>query len=179
MERCTICHTLIRAEDATQTCAECSQTYHAECWRDLGGCATYGCTRAAEAQKPELPTQFTGGWGDSKQCPACGAQLASGLLVCRCGARFPYADPMSRSEYAAHVEKLRVGRRLSLTVLALFLASLTGVFAPLAGPAAAFVAWRSRARLGGADGTYVAMGIGAAALGGVYLLTGLLAFLGL
>ena len=73
--RCSICHTLIRPEDEVTRCPECQLEYHEQCWIEIGGCATYGCVRAAEAQKPAAPTGVVRGWGDEKTCPSCGATI--------------------------------------------------------------------------------------------------------
>src|SRR5262245_60205241 len=99
MARCTICYTMIdRPEDQTQ-CPDCRSDYHQTCWTEVGGCGTYGCARAAKAQKPPPPALVGAGWGDSKICPACARPIGSSLLVCACGARFPWADPMTDVEY--------------------------------------------------------------------------------
>jgi hypothetical protein len=171
MARCTICHTLIQPADSVAACPECSQEYHRECWDELGGCATYGCEKAAEAQKPEQPDYHPGGWGDEKTCPKCGRQITSSLLDCRCGARFPYADPMTRDEYYRWFEdeaSLRSARR---GLLSLFIVSLFGLAAPITGAIAAVMVYRFRNRLAGAQGTYLAMGYGSIALGAIYTLT--------
>ncbi len=39
----TICGTHVDEEEDTITCAECGTTYHAACWQENRGCATYGC----------------------------------------------------------------------------------------------------------------------------------------
>lgn len=179
MARCTICHTLIQPTDEVNSCPECEQDYHAECWNELGGCATYGCGQAAEAQKPEAPEYTLGGWGDEKTCPKCGREITSSLLDCRCGARFPYADPMSRGEYYEWVEaeaSLRSARRGLLT---LFILSLFGLIAPITGAISAVIVVRFRDRLTGAQGTYLAMGYGSVALGALYTLVILLLLLGM
>ena len=148
-------------------CPTCEQTYHASCWTELGGCATYGCKKAVPAEKP-APRATAGGWGDSKRCPNCFKKLGTSLLICSCGARFPYADPMEPAEYkswAASQNELRTSRRV---ILALFFVTLLGLPAPICGPIAGFFAYRRRDLLAGADGTYLAMAYGAAALGLTY-----------
>src|SRR5438876_1806454 len=103
MARCSICGTLIQPDEAPSAvtrCDECKQEYHQACWDEIGGCATYGCRQAAQAEKPPPPVQTGGGWGDTKPCPSCGTNIAASLLVCICGARFPWADPMTPLEYS-------------------------------------------------------------------------------
>jgi hypothetical protein len=178
MARCSICYTLVKTEDPTRACGECRQAYHETCWSELGGCATYGCSAAAIAEKPALPVLIGSGWGDSKPCPACHADIASSLLVCSCGARFPWADAMTAGEYAAWKEG-EAGIAASKRVLVfLFLFSIVGFTAPLAGPAAGVYAYRKRKDLAGAHGTFLALGVGSAALGGIYCLVLLLLALG-
>jgi hypothetical protein len=178
MARCSICHTLIREEDPVRSCPSCRQDYHASCWDELGGCATYACGEAAPAEKP-APVAVGGGWGDWKTCPACGGNLGSSLIVCPCGAVFPHADPMTRDEYRAWVKRRRfvTGRRRA--ILLLFIASLLGIPAPATGAIAGGLAWSARHELAGSDGTYLAIGYGAAALGAVHTLLILLLFAGM
>lgn len=40
---CPYCRAAIAPEDPTVTCSRCALPYHAECWRENGRCATYGC----------------------------------------------------------------------------------------------------------------------------------------
>lgn len=169
----------MQPSDPSTTCDACRQVFHASCWAELGGCATYGCTRAPAVEKPAPPTIVGMGWGDTKPCPACGGTIGSGLLLCRCGAEFPYADPMTPAEYAAWKKKGDTARTARRTLLVLFVASLAGVTAPVTGAIAGFVAWRERKRMQGADGTYLAMGYGAAALGATYTIMILLLLAGL
>jgi len=168
MARCAICHTIIQASERTTSCPECRQDYHGACWDEIGGCGTYGCKRAAVAQKPPIPVLVGAGWGDTKSCPSCNAQINSSLLVCSCGARFPWADPMKREEYLLWTgEQQAIGSaRKLLTVLFLF--TLIGFTAPVAGPIAGIYAWVKRKQLAGTGGTYLAMGYGSAALGTIY-----------
>jgi len=178
MFRCSACHTLIRSGDAMEECPACRQTYHASCWTELGGCATYGCEKAAVAEKPVPQAVVGAGWGDSKTCPKCRKEIASSLLVCRCGARFPSADPMGAEEYQSWVAEQARQRGVRRTILLFFLVALTGLLAPFFGIGAGLVAHRHRAALAGADGTYLAIGYGAGALGVLYTLVIMLLFAG-
>lgn len=179
MNRCSVCHTLIQEDARTRTCPECQQQYHEACWDGIGGCATYGCTKVAPAEKPE-PVAVQGmGWGDSKTCPACGGELSSSFLVCACGAEFPYADPMTKEEYQRWLAKQAAIKSSRRTLVALFVVSLAGVPAPVLGPIAGWFAYNNRDKLEGAGGTYLAMGYGTAALGATYALIFLALFLGM
>ncbi|MBI5486096.1 MAG: hypothetical protein HY905_02050 [Deltaproteobacteria bacterium] len=167
MARCSICHTQLDPAEDRVACAECGQEYHRACWTGIGGCATYGCRAAAEPQKaPVLPAVT--GWGDEKTCPACGKRIVSSVLVCRCGARFPWADPMTPEEYRSWLEDEATRRSTRRLLLVLFFLSITGFLAPPCGAVAGVVAWRRRRRLAGAAGIYLAVGWGAAALGVAY-----------
>src|SRR2546423_5602010 len=100
MARCSICYTMIRDDaEAATACPECHTDYHDSCWKEIGGCGTYGCKQAAVAHKPPVPVVVGQGWGDTKPCPSCNSQISSSLLVCSCGARFPWADPMTPAEF--------------------------------------------------------------------------------
>ena len=169
MTRCSICYTMVNQGEALTTCPECQQDYHASCWTEIGGCGSYGCKHAAVAEKPPLPVLVGAGWGDSKTCPQCAKEISSNLLVCSCGTRFPWADPMTPDEYASwRADQAAIARSRQL-LIALFLCSLIGVTAPVAGPIAGIYAWLRRARLASTGGTYLAMGYGSAAIGAVYL----------
>jgi Prokaryotic RING finger family 1 len=168
MARCSICYTVLREDEPITGCPECRQDYHKTCWDEIGGCGTYGCKQAAVAQKPPPPVLVGAGWGDTKPCPSCGQHINSSLLVCRCGARFPWADPMTTQDYQlwrADQDALAGYRKL---LIFLFILSLIAITAPLAGLIAGVFAFVKRKRLAGANGTYLAMGYGSAALGVLY-----------
>ena len=177
--RCSICQTLVHLGEASERCPECERIYHASCWAELSGCATYGCSKAPTAKKPAPAAYVGGGWGDEKACPSCGKTIASSLLLCGCGARFPFADVITREEWRGIQAKARATAGAKKSLVLLFVLSLFGLPAPVLGPIAGGVAWRKRRLLAGADGTYLAMGYGAAALGVTYLTILLLLGLGL
>lgn len=180
MTRCTICHTLIQEQEPSRECPECRQEYHDSCWEELGGCATYGCEQAVPAQKPPPPSEEAfGGWGDTKVCPKCNREIGASMLVCRCRAKFPHANPMTKEEYREWhrgVKKLKNTRR---TLVIFLILSLLGIPAPIFGTLSGVIAFRNRYALAGVDGTYLAMGYGSAALGSVYTLMILLLLAGL
>lgn len=179
MTRCSVCHTLIEEDVPTRTCSECHQQYHASCWDGIGGCATYGCTKVAPAEKPEPVAAQGAGWGDTKTCPSCGGEMSSSFLACACGAQFPYADPMTRDEYFGWIAKQAAIKSSRRMLVALFIVSLTGVLAPIVGPIAGWSAYSNKDKLEGAGGTYLAMGYGTAALGATYTLIGIAVAVGL
>lgn len=178
MSRCSICYTVMAQEEPVIACPDCQQDYHKLCWDEIGGCGSYGCKRAAVAQKPPLPVLVGAGWGDSKPCPQCGQQISASLLVCSCRARFPWADPMTPAEYASWLDQEAAIARARQLLIVLFILSLIGLTAPLAGAIAGIYAWSKRKRLAGAGGTYLAMGYGSAAIGSVYTLLIVISVLG-
>lgn len=179
MKRCSICKTLIQTSDPTITCSECVSEYHEECWERNGGCATYGCSNVPTLKPASQPSVIERTWGDEKSCPACGRDIPSSLLSCRCGARFPWADPMTAAQHQAWLEEQKIRVRNRRLFVALFLLSLFGWPAPFAGLFAGVQAYRHHEVLVGEDGPFLALGYGTAAIGGVYGLIFLLVYIGL
>lgn len=163
--RCAICHTRVLLDEEQTECPDCRLRYHAECWDGIGGCATYGCARAPAPDKPALITQPGEGWGDEKTCPACSETIAASLLLCYCGVRFPYADPMTAAEWVAH--EIRQGRVAASRhkLLMAFVIALMGVTAPFAGAWAAQHAYTQRERLRHGSGAWMLLGYGTGVLG--------------
>lgn len=168
MERCTICHTMVAGSEETALCPECGATYHASCWDDIDGCATYGCPAAATAEKPPPPSFLGAGWGDEKTCPACGKNIAASMLACGCGALFPWADPMTKEEHLEWMLQQEARKRAKRLFVVLFAVSLPALIAPLTGLFAGWSAWAKREKLKGQDGAFLALGYGTAALGAAY-----------
>src|SRR3954471_2321268 len=50
---CPICQTGIEQGGACITCPGCAQIHHQECWAEIGGCGTYGCSNAPAIDKSE------------------------------------------------------------------------------------------------------------------------------
>ena len=48
---CPICQTTVEPDEATLVCPACDQVHHRDCWTEVGGCATYGCENAPQADK--------------------------------------------------------------------------------------------------------------------------------
>jgi hypothetical protein len=168
MARCSICYTVLAHGEPVTACPECQQDYHKSCWDEIGGCGSYGCKRAAVAQKPPLPVLVGAGWGDTKRCPRCGNDIGSSLLVCGCGARFPWADPITPDEYGEWLAQQGAIASSRKLLILMFILSLIGLTAPVAGPIAGIYAWCKRKQLVGTGGTYLAMGYGSAAIGALY-----------
>jgi len=171
MSRCSICYTMIKDAEAKTACPECQQDYHQSCWNEIGGCGTYGCKQAAVAEKPPVPVLVGQGWGDTKECPSCSRQIGSSLLVCGCGARFPWADPMTHADYAQWSGDQQALASARTLLIWMFVLSLFVVWSPLTGGIAGLYAFFKRKRLAaGGGGPYLAMGYGSAAIGAIFTL---------
>jgi len=140
------------------------------CWEDVGGCATYGCKAAPIPQTPNFDHLTSSGWGDEKVCPQCETSIPSSLLVCRCGARFPWADPMNADEYQRWVSDDAKRTQLRRQLVIFFILSLFAYPAPICGAIAGIQSYRFRHLLVGEVGTYLALGYGACVIGIVYSL---------
>lgn len=178
MERCQICKTLIREDEAKIICSECGTAHHQECWERIDGCSMYGCSAAPILEKAPVTSTIGRGWGDEKECPSCHMPINSSLMICLCGARFPWADPMTTLEYDAWMmtERSAAGDRRMLVIL--FAVTLIGILGPLTGTLAGIKAWRSHDALVGEHGPFLALGYSAAVIGLVYGLVFLLIWLG-
>jgi hypothetical protein len=56
LRECAICQTSIYPAEHTHQCASCGLVFHAECWQENFGCASYGCVQVnALAPKVNVP----------------------------------------------------------------------------------------------------------------------------
>jgi hypothetical protein len=92
---CAICQTAIAAGERVGRCPRCHAPYHAECWEENGGCASYGCPLTPVAAKEVGPAEGSSFWGqEDKECPACGRRIRLAALRCRhCGRTFETRAP--------------------------------------------------------------------------------------
>jgi hypothetical protein len=151
-------------------CPECKTVHHRECWREVGGCSTYGCGRAPAAKKESAPAQpSAGGWGDYKQCPFCRQAIPSGDWRCRwCGAAFDTLDPITPEEAWAKMRMYRELAGLQTTAAVLFGLSLVGFLAPIILIVALLKVPSNRDKLSRGGPFYLFLGYSAIALSLLY-----------
>jgi hypothetical protein len=58
LRECAICQSSIYPAEETHPCPKCGLVFHAECWQENYGCASYGCDQVnALAPKIDIPAQ--------------------------------------------------------------------------------------------------------------------------
>ncbi|HJQ27409.1 MAG TPA: hypothetical protein VKA60_26220 [Blastocatellia bacterium] len=120
------------------------------------------------------PAVIERAWGDEKECPDCHRSIPSSVLSCRCGARFPWADPMTPAQYHAWVDEEAQRVRNRRLFIILFILSLFGWPAPVLGIIAGVQAFRSREVMAGENGPFLALAFGTFIIGLIYSLIFLL-----
>ena len=100
-QNCAICLSAVGPGEETTVCPACQAVYHADCWKENGGCAVYGCSQVPAVEKRqalEIPVSY---WGqENKKCPSCGTEILAAAVRCRhCGAVFESARPQEASEF--------------------------------------------------------------------------------
>ena len=129
---CPICQSSILSEEECVACPDCSQEHHRDCWSEIGGCGTYGCSEAPDIEKQDPATSPRVGWGETKRCPACGENIPSDSLRCHfCRTEFDSADPMSRADLTNMASRVLKRDRMKRLVVTMFIISLVACLAPL------------------------------------------------
>ncbi len=54
---CPFCRFPIKKDEDVITCPDCQTTLHADCWRENGGCTTYGCSSSPQAAAVRRTTE--------------------------------------------------------------------------------------------------------------------------
>jgi uncharacterized CHY-type Zn-finger protein len=135
---CGICQTAIAPGETVGRCPECKAPYHAECWTENSGCATYGCALMPETVAAEGPRAPQSYWGrEEKDCPHCGKRLRVAALRCRhCGTVFESAAPVSTERFMTEEltkPKLQNAKRGAVIVFVTGLVPCSAPFALLIG----------------------------------------------
>lgn len=166
---CPICQTTIAPDEATLVCPACDQVHHRECWTDVGGCATYGCENAPQADKTTPVETPRSAWGETKKCPACGEKIKSIALRCRyCGTEFDTVDPLSLKDLRKQVKKGELLRSTRTLVVFLFIFSIVGCFAPIVAIAATIYVLLQRDVIAKAGPSYLVMAYSAMGISYLY-----------
>ncbi|MBF0409984.1 MAG: hypothetical protein HQM10_21755 [Candidatus Riflebacteria bacterium] len=130
---CSICSSGICQGETIVFCRDCKLPYHNDCWKEIGGCGTYGCLSAPAVQKTETAPAdiYQPGWTTEKTCPACQKKILSNALICKwCKATFPHEKPMTFQEYCDREYIDEESLKIRNFVIGNFIFSTMGCFFP-------------------------------------------------
>lgn len=128
---CPYCKAEIKDGDEVTVCPECGIPHHADCWKENGGCTTFGCKAQHYEEQHAAPADV---------CANCGAPLSEGQIFCpKCGHKteLPLDTDVSSaiSQFNAEVSKANAAKKkkpikaagiaaavIVIVILAIFLA---------------------------------------------------------
>lgn len=128
---CSICGSGILNNESVAICPECKLPYHYDCWKEMGGCGSYGCAAAPDIKKADYAPSdiYVEGWTSEKKCPECGSMILSNALICRvCKAEFPTEKPMTREQWENRIYDGKDLEIVKIKVIVQSLLSLFGIF---------------------------------------------------
>jgi RING finger family protein len=127
------------ADDDPVSCPSCATRYHADCWTENHGCATYGCPEVPPTEGLRSLEVAPSYWGqEQKACPSCGTSILAAAVRCRtCGATFQTARPEASTEFQRRQDLGRRRPGLKRTVVVLFVLAVLPCTAVVGGVAGA------------------------------------------
>ena len=128
---CSICGSGILNGESIVLCPECKLPYHYDCWKEMGGCGSYGCAAAPDIKKADYAPSdtYVEGWTSEKKCPECGSMILSNAIICRvCHSEFPTEKPMTREEWQNRIYDGKELTNVRIKVIVQFFLSIIGIF---------------------------------------------------
>ena len=167
---CPIGQTAMGADEIVVACPKCEQVHHRDCWAEVGGCGTYGCSEAPSVEKDDASVQAPlTAWGDTKSCPVCGESIKSIALRCRyCQTDFNTVDPLTLGDLRRQDRTDKSAQSLRSTTIVLFALSLIGCLAPIIAIISLAVVLPKRQQLARAGHIYVVLGFCAIGISVIY-----------